>query len=299
MLDATSLIPFNQPLSLGAEIEHVKAAAGGGCLGGNGDFTCRYSEFIAKLNGRGRVFLTTSCTSALEIAAIVLDVKPGDEVIVPLYTYVSTINAWLLRGATLVYVDVEPATMNIDHKLIEAAITPKTRVIVAVHYAGVACEMDSIMSLADRYNLLVVEDAAQALTATYKSRCLGSIGDISCFSFHETKNFTSGGQGGALSINKESLLARAEIVYDNGTNRMQFLRGLVSRYCWEDIGSNFFMSEVQAAYLWAQFEKAPMVQRIHHEFWSRYEIHLQPLASQGHIVMPSVPSVSGYNPVVL
>ncbi|PVH85382.1 TDP-4-oxo-6-deoxy-D-glucose transaminase [Cadophora sp. DSE1049] len=261
MLETTSMIPFNRPLFLGGEIEHVEAAVRSGSLGGNGEFTRRCQEFIGQLNGRGKVFLTTSCTSALEMAAIVLDIKPGDEVIVPSYTYVSTINAWLLRGATLVYVDIDPATMNIDHTLIEAAITSKTRAVVAVHYAGVACDMDNIMSLAKKHNLFVVEDAAQALTSTYKTHCLGSIGDISCFSFHETKNFTSGGQGGAISINKESLLARAEVVYDNGTNRLQFLRGLVNQYCWEDIGSNFFMSEVQAAYLWGQFEKAPTVQK--------------------------------------
>ncbi|KAH6715189.1 TDP-4-oxo-6-deoxy-D-glucose transaminase [Leptodontidium sp. MPI-SDFR-AT-0119] len=289
MRETTSIVPFNRPLLLGGEIENVKAAVQGGSLGGNGDFTRRCQEFIGQLNGRGKVFLTTSCTSALEMAAMVLDIKPGDEVIVPSYTYVSTINAWLLRGATLVYVDVDPATMNIDHSLIEAAIISKTRVIVAVHYAGVACEMDTIMSLADKYNLFVVEDAAQALTSTYKSRSLGSIGDISCFSFHETKNFTSGGQGGAISINNESLLARAEVIYDNGTNRLQFLRGLVNQYCWEDIGSNFFMSEVQAAYLWGQLELAPIVQKTRHKFWARYASHLQVLADQGQIVFPSTP----------
>jgi dTDP-4-amino-4,6-dideoxygalactose transaminase len=179
--------------------------------------------------------------------------------------------------------------MNIDHNLIETAITQKTRVIVVVHYAGVSCEMDSIMALAETYNLFVVEDAAQALTSTYKARSLGSIGDISCFSFHETKNFTSGGQGGAISINKESLLARSEVVYDNGTNRWQFLRGLVDHYCWQDIGSNFFMSEVQAAYLWAQLERAEIVQKMRHKFWARYALQLQPLADQGQITFPLIP----------
>jgi dTDP-4-amino-4,6-dideoxygalactose transaminase len=283
-------IPFNRPALVGGEIENVLEATQQGGLGGNGEFTQRCQHWIEKRMGGGKTFLTTSCTSALEMAAIVLGIEAGDEVIVPSYTYVSTINAFLLRGATLVYVDVDPATMNINHQLIEGAITPRTKAIVVVHYAGVACEMDGIMSLARnrKKKLFVVEDAAQALTSTYHSRCLGSIGDIGCFSFHETKNFTSGGQGGAISINNQTFVPKAEVVYDNGTNRLQFLRGLVDHYHWEGIGSNFFMSEVQAAYLWAQLEQAPMIQRKRIALWNQYRQKLEPYAKRHLITLPSI-----------
>ncbi|EPE24960.1 PLP-dependent transferase [Glarea lozoyensis ATCC 20868] len=288
-------IPFNRPTFIGGEVDNVIDATKRGSLGGNGHYTKKCQQWITQHMGGGRTFLTTSCTSALEMAAILMDIKYGDEVIVPSYTYVSTINAFLLRGATLVYVDVDPGTMNIDHKLIAAAITQKTRAIVVVHYAGVACEMDSITTLARDSGVYIVEDAAQALTSKYHSRSLGSIGDIGCFSFHETKNFTSGGQGGAISINNEELLARAEVVYDNGTNRMQFLRGLVDYYHWEDIGSNFFMSEVQAAYLWAQLDKSSIIQEQRSKLWRRYRKSLRPLAEQRAITLPLIPDDCEHN----
>lgn len=229
------------------------------------------------------------------MAAILLDIKPGDEVIVPSYTYVSTVNAWLLRGATLVYVDIDPSTMNIDHNLIEVAITERTRAVVVVYYAGVACEMDTVMAIAKCHGLFVVEDAAQAFTSTYKSRRCGAIGQIGCFSFHETKNFTSGGQGGAICINDESLLPRARVVFHNGTNRQQFLEGLANHYAWQDIGSNFFMSEVQASSLWAQLEHAEAIQAKRHKLWTRYALALQPLVDRGHIRRPSVPKDCTHN----
>jgi dTDP-4-amino-4,6-dideoxygalactose transaminase len=290
-------IPFNRTAVVGAELANVEEATKRGSLGGNGKFTLKCQHWIEKRMGGGKTFLTTSCTSALEMAAIIIGIEAGDEVIVPSYTYVSTINAFLLRGATLVYVDIDPETMNIDHQLIEAAITSKTRAIVVVHYAGVACEMDRIISLARNRpkKILVVEDAAQALTSTYRSRGLGSIGDIGCFSFHETKNFTSGGQGGAISINNESLIPRAEIVYDNGTNRLQFLRGLVDHYHWEGIGSNFFMSEVQAAYLSAQLDQSSKIQWKRMTLWSQYEQFLKPFAERHLITLPTIPNNCRHN----
>ncbi|KAL9126723.1 MAG: hypothetical protein Q9217_004268 [Psora testacea] len=241
------------------------------------------------LMGNGsKVFLTTSCTSSLELAALLIDIQPGDEVILPSFTFVSSVNAFVLRGATPVMIDVEPGTMNMDHRQIEAAITSKTRAIVPVHYAGVACEMDTIMALADKYRLMVVEDAAPSLTATYKSRALGSIGDVGCFSFHETKNFTSGGQGGAVVINDPALFARAETIYDNGTNRRAFFRGEVNEYGWVDIGSNFVMSEVQAAYLWAQLEVAKKITARRRQIWKTYEAALSPLVKSGRLGLADI-----------
>ena len=289
------MIPFNKAPASGAELVYIKDALENTNLCGNGAFTRRCQQWIETLTGGGKVFLTTSCTSALEIAAILVDIKPGDEVIVPSYTFVSTVNAFVLRGATAVFVDVEEGTMNMDYTKIEAAITSKTRAIVPVHYAGVACNMDAIMSLAEKYSLLVVEDAAQCLTATYKSRALGSIGHIGCFSFHETKNFTSGGQGGAIVINDPTLVARAEVVYDNGTNRRQFFRGEVDRYEWIDIGSNFIMSEAQAACLWAQLEVADKIGARRKDLWMSYYTALSPLADAGIIRLPSVGAGSAHN----
>ena len=282
------MIPFNQAPLVGTEVEYVNAATKMSNLCGNGEFTKRCQQWMENWLGGGKVFLTTSCTSSLEIAAILVDAKPGDEVIIPSYTFVSTVNAFVLRGATVVYVDIEEGSMNIDHTKIEAAITPKTRAIVPVHYAGIACDMDAIMSLAKKHNLLVVEDAAQCLTSSYNSRAVGSIGHVACFSFHETKNFTSGGQGGAVVINDPSLVTRAEIVYDNGTNRRQFFRGEVDKYEWIDIGSNFVMSEIQAAYLWAQLEAEDKIGSRRHQLWSSYLTSLKQLADAGHIRLPPV-----------
>ena len=233
------------------------------------------------MGNKSKVFLTTSCTASLELAALLIDIQPGDEVILPSFTFVSSVNAFVLRGAIPVMIDVEPGSMNMDHQKLETAITSRTKAIVPVHYAGVACEMDCIMTLADRYNLRVIEDAAPSLTATYKQRSLGSIGHVGCFSFHETKNFTSGGQGGAVVINDPKLFSRAEILYDNGTNRRAFFRGEIPEYGWMDIGSNFVMSEVQAAYLWAQLEVAGQITQRRRAIWDKYDAHLRPLAEAG------------------
>ena len=273
------MIPFNKPPIIGTELDYVQEASQNSGLYGNGEFTRRCQSWIeACLGGSSKVFLTTSCTSALELAALLVDVKPGDEVILPSFTFVSSVNAFVLRGATPIMIDVSPGSMNMDHNLIEAAITPRTRVIVPVHYAGVACDMDPIMALAKRHNILVIEDAAPSLTATYRSRALGSIGHIGCFSFHETKNFTAGGQGGAIAINDLSLVARAEILHDNGTNRYRFFRGGIREYGWIDVGSNFVMSEIQAAYLWAQLEVADRITYRRQQIWARYVAALYPLA---------------------
>ena len=281
------MIPFNKAPIIGTEITYIEAATQIPNLCGNGEFTRRCQEWIEeRMGNRSKVFLTTSCTSSLELAALLIDIKPGDEVILPSFTFVSSVNAFVIRGATPVMIDIEPGAMNLDHRQIEAAITPKTRAIVPVHYAGVACEMDAIMVLAKKYNLMVVEDAAPSLTATYGSKVLGSIGHIGCFSFHETKNFTSGGQGGAIVINDRNLLARAEIIYDNGTNRRQFSRGEIKEYGWMDVGSNFVMSEIQAAYLWAQLEVADLINARRQQIWARYHAALHPLAESGVIRLP-------------
>lgn len=289
------MIPFNEAPIVGTEVDYIKEAMKTSHLCGNGEYTRRCQQWIEKRLGGGNAFLTTSCTSSLEVAAILVDVKPGDEVIVPSYTFVSTVNAFVLRGATAVFVDIEEGTMNMDHTKIEAAITNKTRAIVPVHYAGVACDMDFIMALANKHNLLVVEDAAQCLTSTYKTKALGSIGHISCFSFHETKNFTSGGQGGAVVINDPSLVTRAEVVYDNGTNRRQFFRGEVDKYEWIDIGGNFIMSEVQAAYLWAQLEQEDRISSRRRQLWDSYFTALQPLSEAGKLRLPVVPAGRVHN----
>ena len=281
------MISFNKAPIIGTELTYIEAATQAPNLSGNGQFTRRCQEWIEQRMGNGsKVFLTTSCTSSLELAALLIDIKPGDEVILPSFTFVSSVNAFVLRGATPVMIDVEPGAMNIDHRQIEAAITPKTRAIVPVHYAGVACEMDVIMAIAKKHGLKVVEDAAPSLTATYDSKALGSIGHIGCFSFHETKNFTSGGQGGAIVINDKSLVGRADILYDNGTNRRQFFRGECKEYGWMDIGSNFVMSDIQAAYLWAQLEVADQITARRQQIWTRYYTALHALAESGMICLP-------------
>ena len=281
------MVSFNKPPVISTTLTYVEASTGGPNLCGNGEFTRRCQEWIEERMGNGsKVFLTTSCTSSLELAALLIDIKPGDEVILPSFTFVSSVNAFVLRGATPVMIDVEPGAMNMDHRLIEAAITSKTRAIVPVHYAGVACDMDAIMTIAKKHDLKVVEDAAPSLTATYNSKALGSIGHIGCFSFHETKNFTSGGQGGAIVINDRNLVQRAEIIYDNGTNRRQFFRGEIKEYGWMDIGSNFIMSEIQAAYLWAQLEVADQITTRRQQIWDKYHAALHPLAESGQIRLP-------------
>lgn len=277
------MIPFNRAPVIGTELGYVEAATKAANLCGNGEFTQRCQKWIEDLMGGSKVFMTTSATSSLELAAILIDIQSGDEVILPSYTFVSTVNAFILRGATPVMIDVEEGTMNMDHTKIEAAITPRTRAIIPVHYGGVACDMDAIMALAEKHSLIVVEDAAPCLTASYNSKMLGSIGHIGCFSFHETKNFTSGGQGGAIVINDSALVPRAEIVYDIGTNRRQFFRGEISKYEWVDIGSNFVMSEIQAAYLWAQLEVASEITARRQRLWEAYYAALRPLVNSHDI----------------
>ncbi|WP_045049791.1 dTDP-4-amino-4,6-dideoxygalactose transaminase [Rouxiella chamberiensis] len=282
------MIPFNSPPVVGTELDYIQAAMGSGKLCGDGGFTRRCQQWLEKNFNCPKVLLTPSCTASLEMAAILLDIKPGDEVIMPSYTFVSTANAFVLRGATIVFVDIRPDTMNIDETLIEAAITDKTKAIVPVHYAGVACEMDTIMALADKHKLFVIEDAAQGVMSTYKGRALGTIGHIGCFSFHETKNYTAGGEGGATLINSQALVERAEIIREKGTNRSQFFRGQVDKYTWRDIGSSYLMADLQAAYLWAQLEAAEKINQRRLELWNAYHRALKPLEDKGELVLPTI-----------
>jgi dTDP-4-amino-4,6-dideoxygalactose transaminase len=289
------MIPFNAPPIVGSEVEYMQSAMASGKLCGDGGFTRRCQQWMEQHFGSKKVLLTPSCTASLEMAALLIDLQPGDEVIMPSYTFVSTANAFVLRGATIVFVDVRPDTMNIDETLIEAAITPKTRAIVPVHYAGVACEMDTIMALAAKHQLYVIEDAAQGVMSQYKGRALGTIGHIGCFSFHETKNYTAGGEGGATLINEAKLVERAEIIREKGTNRSQFFRGQVDKYTWRDIGSSYLMADLQAAYLWAQLEAAERINQQRLRLWQRYYDALQPLAAAGRIELPLVPKNCRHN----
>ncbi|MEA5101855.1 dTDP-4-amino-4,6-dideoxygalactose transaminase [Pantoea sp. S18] len=289
------MIPFNAPPIVGSEVEYMQSAMASGKLCGDGGFTRRCQQWMEQHFGSKKVLLTPSCTASLEMAALLIDLQPGDEVIMPSYTFVSTSNAFVLRGATIVFVDVRPDTLNIDETLIEAAITPKTRAIVPVHYAGLACEMDSIMALAAKHKLYVIEDAAQGVMSQYKGRALGTIGHIGCFSFHETKNYTAGGEGGATLINDAKLVDRAEIIREKGTNRSQFFRGQVDKYTWRDIGSSYLMADLQAAYLWAQLEAAEQINQQRLRLWQRYYDALQPLAAAGRIELPVVPKNCRHN----
>lgn len=289
------MIPFNAPPIVGSEVEYMQSAMASGKLCGDGGFTRRCQQWMEQHFGSKKVLLTPSCTASLEMAALLIDIQPGDEVIMPSYTFVSTANAFVLRGATIVFVDVRRDTLNIDETLIEAAITAKTRAIVPVHYAGVACEMDSIMALAAKHKLFVIEDAAQGVMSQYKGRALGTIGHIGCFSFHETKNYTAGGEGGATLINDAKLVERAEIIREKGTNRSQFFRGQVDKYTWRDIGSSYLMADLQAAYLWAQLEAAERINQQRLRLWQRYYDALQPLAAAGRIELPVVPQDCRHN----
>lgn len=282
-------IPFNQPALVGSELGYMQQAMASGRLSGDGDFTRRCESWFEQQCGTVRALLTPSCTASLEMAAILLDIQAGDEVIMPSYTFVSTANAFALRGAKIVFVDVRPDTMNMDEGLIEAAITPRTKAIVPVHYAGVACEMDTMMALAEKYGLWVVEDAAQGVMAGYKGRALGTIGHLGCFSFHETKNYTAGGEGGAILINDPALIERAEIVREKGTDRSQFFRGQIDKYTWRDLGSSFLPSELQAAYLFAQLESAEQINRKRLILWQNYQKAFAALAATGRIELPTIP----------
>ncbi len=278
-------IPFNKPSAVGAELANIADALARGHLSGDGYYTKRCHQWLEQRLGCRRALLTHSCTGALEMAAILCDLAPGDEVIMPSYTFVSTANAFALRGATPVFVDIRADTLNIDERLIEAAITPRTRAIVVVHYAGVACEMDAIMATARRHNLLVVEDAAQALLATYKNRNLGTLGELGCVSFHETKNLLSG-EGGALLVNDERLVERAEIIREKGTDRSRFLRGEIDKYSWVDLGSSYLPSELIAAFLDAQFAHSDAVIARRRAVWQRYYAGLGALGAAGLIELP-------------
>ena len=288
------MIGFNQPYLTGREIEYISEAHSRGQLAGDGYFTKKCSEWLEINTGCHKALLTHSCTAALEMAAILADIQPGDEVIMPSYTFVSTANAFVLRGGVPIFIDIREDTLNINESLIEDAITSRTKVIVPVHYAGVACEMDLIMDIAQRYNLLVVEDAAQGIMATYKGRPLGSIGDLGCYSFHETKNIISG-EGGALLVNNPSLIKRAEIIREKGTNRAQFSRGSVDKYSWVDLGSSYLPGELTAAFLWAQLEAAESITANRHSIWKHYNESLADLELAGYLRRPALPSYSCCN----
>lgn len=288
------MIRFNVPPYVGKETEYMKAAIDSHKICGDGEFTKRCNAWIEEHTGTAKALLTTSGTQALEMAALLSDIQPGDEVILPSYTFVSTANAFVLRGAKLVFVDIRPDTMNIDEKLIEDAITDKTRAIVPVHYAGVGCEMDTIMDIAKRHNLVVVEDAAQGVNAFYKGRALGSIGDYGCFSFHETKNYSMG-EGGAILINRPEQIEDAEIIREKGTDRSRFFRGQVDKYTWVNIGSSFLPSDINAAYLMAQLEMSDEINENRLQSWTRYNEGLQDLAQEGVIELPYIPEECTHN----
>lgn len=289
------MIPFNKPLHLGTEDEFVIQSMKSTKISGDGEFSKRCQQWFQDYMNCEKVLLTPSCTHALEMAAILINIKPGDEVIMPSYTFVSTANAFVLHGAKIVFVDVKKDTMNIDETLIEDAITDKTRAIVPVHYAGVACEMDVIMDIAQRHGLYVIEDAAQGVMSLYKGRYLGTIGHFGAFSFHETKNYTSGGEGGLVLINDPAFTERAEIIREKGTNRSLFFRGMVDKYSWVDVGSSYLPCDMQAAYLWGQLQFAEGVNKARLEIWNEYYKSLEGLMDYGHIQLPSIPSECIHN----
>ena len=287
-------IPFNRPFTVGTELAYIQEAIAAGHLSGDGAFTARCSKRLEEMHGVVRALLTHSCTSALELAALLANVGPGDEVIMPSYTFVSTANAFALRGATPVFVDIRADTLNIDENAIAEAISPRTRAIVPVHYAGVGCEMDPIMELAAKHDLLVIEDAAQGVCATYRGRPLGAIGHLGALSFHETKNVLSG-EGGALLLRDEAFVARAEILREKGTNRSAFFRGQVDKYTWVDLGSSFLPSEIVAAFLWAQLERAEELTARRLAIWDRYHDALADLEHAGFLRRPIVPQHCAHN----
>ena len=289
------MIPFNKPPFTGNEEKYVIEAMHSFAISGDGYFSKKCQSWFEEKLDCKKALLTPSCTHALEMSAILIDIQPGDEVIMPSYTFVSTANAFVLRGAKVVFVDVRPDTMNIDECLIEAAITHKTKAIVPVHYAGVGCEMDVIMEIANRYELFVIEDAAQGVMSKYKGRPLGTFGHLAAYSFHETKNYTSGGEGGLLVINDERFENRAEIIREKGTNRSQFFRGMVDKYTWVDIGSSYLPGELQAAYLWGGLEKADEINNNRLCTWCHYYDSLYDLEQLGFIDLPKVPEECEHN----
>ena len=288
------IIPFNKPYLTGKELAYIAEAHARCQLAGDGEFTKRCANWLEQNTGCTKALLTHSCTAALEIAAILADIHPGDEVIMPSYTFVSTANAFVLRGGVPVFVDIRSDTLNIDERLIEEQITPRTKAIVPVHYAGVSCEMDVIMDVARRHGLLVIEDAAQGVMSSYKGRALGSIGDFGCYSFHETKNIISG-EGGALLINNPDFVERAEIIREKGTNRSKFFRGQIDKYTWVDIGSSYLPGEIIAAFLWAQFEQAGSITEKRSVIWNRYHEGFAALEGSGRLRRPKVPEGCEHN----
>ncbi|WP_206954308.1 dTDP-4-amino-4,6-dideoxygalactose transaminase [Trinickia acidisoli] len=287
-------IPFNWPHMTGKELHYIAESHHNGRLAGDGPYTERCHAWLEQRSGSTKALLTHSCTAALEMTALLLNIAPGDEIIMPSYTFVSTANAFVLRGAVPVFIDVREDTLNLDEHLVEAAITPRTRAIVPVHYAGVACEMDAIMSIAKRHGLYVVEDAAQGAMSTYKGRALGSIGDLGAYSFHETKNVISG-EGGCLLVNAPQLAQRAEIIREKGTDRSRFFRGEVDKYTWQEAGSSFLPGELIAAFLWAQLQEADRITQERLTMWGRYHQIIEGLASQGFLRRPIVPDECQHN----
>lgn len=283
------MIPFNKPPYTGNEERYVLESMKSSKISGDGEFTKKCHKWFEDRFNCKKVLLTPSCTHALEMAAILLEIKEGDEIIMPSFTFVSTADAFVLRGAKIVFVDIRPDTMNIDETKIEQAITPKTKAIVPVHYAGVACEMDTIMDIASRHNLFVVEDAAQGMMSSYKGKALGTIGHLGAYSFHETKNYTSAGEGGLLLINDERFIQRAEIIREKGTNRSLFFRGMVDKYSWVDLGSSYLLNDVSAAYLWGNLEKADEINQNRLNTWKKYYIGLKELEERGFIELPKIP----------
>ena len=288
------MINFNVPPLIGFEDEYIKEAIASHKICGDGAFTKKCNNWLKEQTGAAAVLLTTSCTHALEMAALLCDIRPGDEVIMPSFTFVSTADAFVLRGAKVVFVDIRPDTMNIDENLIEEAITDRTKAIAPVHYAGVSCEMDTIMEIARRHGLSVIEDAAQGVTSYYKHRALGSIGDYGCFSFHETKNYSMG-EGGALLINNPNNIERAEIIREKGTNRSKYFRGQIDKYTWVDAGSSYLPSELNAAYLWAQLEHVEMIFNDRMSSWHHYYERLLPLVNKGVLQLPFIPDECEHN----
>lgn len=288
------MISFNVPPYCGNEKEYVAKAIDNHKICGDGEFTMKCSNWIEEKTGTEKALLTTSCTHATEMAALLCDIQPGDEIIMPSYTFVSTADAFVLRGAKIVFVDIRPDTMNIDETKIEAAITKKTKAIVPIHYAGVACEMDAIMDIARRHNLMVIEDAAQAVMSTYKGKALGTIGDYGCYSFHETKNYSMG-EGGALLIKNADMIEAAEVLREKGTNRSKFFRGQIDKYTWVNYGSSYLPSELNAAYLWAELEMADEINEDRLQSWNHYYNGLQDLAEKGNIELPVIPEGCVHN----
>ena len=294
MKETNSPIPFNRPHMTGKELFYIAEAHFNGILAGDGPFTKQCHEWLKMHVGCHKALLTHSCTAALEMAALLMDIQQGDEIILPSYTFVSTANAFVLRGGIPVFIDIREDTLNLDERLIEAAITPRTRAIVPVHYAGVACEMDSILATAEAYKLKVIEDAAQGVMSAYKGRALGSIGSLGAYSFHETKNLISG-EGGALLVNDPSLAARAEVIREKGTDRSRFFRGEIDKYTWQEVGSSFLPGELIAAFLWAQLEEADRITNERIAIWQRYHEMLAPLEKKGVLRRPIIQAECQHN----